>query len=49
MPRRSWPLAPQWSPDGKWLIASVYDTDLSPDKPVQVLIEVDTCQIIPLT
>ena len=40
---------PSWSPDGKWVIASVHDPD--PNKqpnPILALIEVDTCQIITL-
>jgi len=40
---------PQWSPDGKWLILSVQDTLISPDIAVLSLVQVDTCQIIPLT
>ena len=39
---------PRWSPDGNWLIVSVQDESL-PEIPVLALIEVDTCQIIPLT
>jgi hypothetical protein len=39
---------PQWSPDGKWIIASVHDEQISSNSPVLALIEVDTCQIIPL-
>jgi len=40
---------PVWSPNGKWIIASVHDP--VPNKqpnPILTLIEVDTCQIIPL-
>ncbi len=40
---------PQWSPDGKWLVASVHDETFSPDIPVLALTQVDTCEIIPLT
>jgi len=39
---------PLWSPDGEWLILSVQDTVLSPDIPVLALVNVETCQIIPL-
>jgi len=39
---------PQWNPDGKWIIASVHDEQISSNSPVLALIEVDTCQIIPL-
>jgi Tol biopolymer transport system component len=39
---------PHWSPDGNWLIVSVHDESFL-EIPVLVLIEVDTCQIIPLT
>jgi Tol biopolymer transport system component len=39
---------PQWSPDGKWIIASVHDEQISSNSPALALIEVDTCQIIPL-
>ena len=38
---------PHWSPDGKWLIVSVHDENLE-ITPMLALIEVDTCQIIPL-
>jgi hypothetical protein len=40
---------PVWSPDGNWVIASVHDPD--PNKhpnPTLALIQVDTCQLIPL-
>ena len=40
---------PQWSPNGQWLILSVQDTSLSPNIPVLALVQVDTCQIVPLT
>lgn len=40
---------PQWSPDGNWLIVSVHDEKVAPDNPVLALIEVDTCQVVPLT
>ena len=40
---------PAWSPDGKWIIASVHDPDTTqhPNSTL-VLIQVDTCQIIGL-
>jgi hypothetical protein len=38
---------PIWSPDNRWLVVSVPDLDdLSAQ--VQVLVELDTCQVIPL-
>jgi len=40
---------PAWGPDGQWILASVHDPN--PNKqpnPILTLIEVDTCQIIPL-
>jgi Tol biopolymer transport system component len=40
---------PQWSPDGKWLIMSVQDTSLSEYMPTLALVNVENCQIIPLT
>ena len=39
---------PQWSPDGRWLIVSVHDTSVSENHAILTLIELDTCQIIPL-
>jgi Tol biopolymer transport system component len=40
---------PVWSPDGKWVLASVHDPDANKGpNPTLALIEVDTCQIIPL-
>ncbi len=39
---------PYWSPDGNWLIASVYDENISEDNSILTLIEPDTCQIVPL-
>ncbi len=39
---------PFWSPDGEWLIASVFDESISDEKGFVTLINVDTCQIIPL-
>ena len=41
---------PAWSPDGNWVIASVHDPNMSSQpNPTLALIQVDTCQIIPLT
>lgn len=39
---------PQWSPNGDWLVVSVSDESFL-DTPVLALVEIDTCQIIPLT
>ncbi len=39
---------PFWSPDGEWLIASVFDESISDEKGFMTLINVDSCQIIPL-
>ena len=40
---------PAWSPDGNWVIASVHDPDPTKQpNPILALIEVDTCQIIPV-
>jgi len=41
---------PTWSPDGDWVIASVHDPDTNthPNSTL-ALIQVETCQIIPLT
>ncbi len=40
---------PTWSPDGNWIVASVHDPDTSKQpNPMLALIQVDTCQIIPL-
>ncbi len=40
---------PMWSPDGKWVIASVQDPDPSKEPSTTLaLIQVDTCQIVPL-
>ena len=40
---------PFWSPDGKWVVASVHDPDPAKHPTsTLVLIEVDTCRIIPL-
>lgn len=40
---------PFWSPDGKWLIMSVQDTSLSEYMPTLALVNLENCQIIPLT
>jgi len=41
---------PAWSPDGNWLIVSVHDPSMSSQpNPTLALIEVNTCQIIPLS
>jgi len=37
-----------WSPDGNWLLTSVYDADQMFAVPMPALIQVDTCQVIPL-
>jgi Tol biopolymer transport system component len=40
---------PAWSPDGQWVIATVHDPDPSAQPgSTLALIQVDTCQIIPL-
>ncbi|MGE5774750.1 MAG: hypothetical protein ACM33V_00945 [Chloroflexota bacterium] len=40
---------PFWSPDGKWVVVSVHDPDTNKQpNPMLALIQVDTCQIIPL-
>jgi Tol biopolymer transport system component len=40
---------PMWSPDGKWVIASVQDPDPNKEPSTTLaLIQVDTCQIVPL-
>jgi len=42
--------SPAWSPDGNWVIASVHDPNPSSQpNPTVALIQVDTCQIIPLS
>jgi Tol biopolymer transport system component len=40
---------PRWSPNGDWLVVSVYDEQRFPDTSVLALVEIDTCQIVPLT
>jgi len=37
-----------WSPDGNWLLTSVYDADLMFAVPMPALIQVNTCQTTPL-
>lgn len=39
---------PFWSPNGEWLIVSVYDESVSDEFSLLALINADTCQIIPL-
>jgi len=39
---------PYWSPDGQWLIASVYDTSLDENHATLALLQPDTCEIVPL-
>ena len=40
---------PAWSPDGNWVIASVHDPNAqNQPNAALALIQVDTCQIIPL-
>lgn len=39
---------PCWSPDGEWLVVSIYDENFE-DVPVLALIEIDTCRVIPMT
>ena len=38
---------PSWSPDGNWVITTVHDPDVN-EQPMLALIQVNTCQIIPL-
>jgi hypothetical protein len=38
---------PAWSPDGNWVIATVHYPDVN-KQPVLALIQVDTCQIVPV-
>jgi Tol biopolymer transport system component len=38
---------PSWSPDGNWVIATVHDPDVN-KQPMLALIQVDSCQIIPV-
>lgn len=39
---------PIWSPDGKWLIVGIVDTDLAVPEEATALVNLQTCQIIPL-
>ena len=39
---------PYWSPDGHWLMMSVQDTSLSEYMPTLALVNVESCQIIPV-
>ena len=40
---------PVWSPDGQWLIASVTNTDQIAPTEMPTLINLNSCQAIPLT
>jgi Tol biopolymer transport system component len=41
---------PVWSPDGNWVIASVHDSSqISIPDLVLALVEINTCQIVPLS
>lgn len=37
-----------WSPDGKWLVINVTDTDQFQPITIPALVNVDTCQVVPL-
>jgi Tol biopolymer transport system component len=39
---------PRWSPDGNWLAFSVMDTDLFTTPLTSGLVNVATCQVVPL-
>jgi hypothetical protein len=39
---------PRWSPDGKWLSFEVMDMDQMTSPPDSALVNVETCQIVPL-
>ena len=39
---------PRWSPDGKWLAFEVIDMDQMTSPPDSALVNVETCQLIPL-
>jgi hypothetical protein len=39
---------PRWSPDGKWLLVGIVNTDVSTPEEATALINLQTCQIIPL-
>ncbi len=40
---------PVWSPDGQWLLAGILDTDQFVAHPMAALVNMATCQAIPLT
>ena len=37
--------APIWSPDGRWLLFTILDTDAYEPKPTSVLLNIATCQV----
>jgi hypothetical protein len=39
---------PRWSPDGNWLAFEVIDMDRMTSPPVSALVNVETCQVVPL-
>lgn len=39
---------PIWSPDGKWLLLSIWDEQVNDVLPFLALVQVDGCQIIPI-
>lgn len=39
---------PVWSPDGKWLLVGIVDTDMPRPREATALINLQTCQIVPL-
>ena len=39
---------PIWGQDDNWLIVSIPNPEAQDGRPVQALIELDTCQVIPL-
>jgi len=41
--------SPVWSPDGKWLIVGIADTDQFAPASTPALVSLETCQAIPLT
>jgi hypothetical protein len=42
--------SPLWSADGRWILINIYDmTAIQKPDPIPALIQVDTCEIIPLT
>ena len=45
----TWSVAkPRWRPDGHWLAFSVMDTDLFTTPITPGLVNIETCQVIPL-